>query len=88
MIESVLRSRESTASMKTRRELEWNAWEEKPRSMRATAQVARSAIQLRRRFTGEATGRILTFDGRSQEVPRNVDVNCESLVECYFRGHI
>ena len=45
--------------MKTRRELEWNAWEEKPRSMRATAQVARSAIQLRRRFTGEATEEFL-----------------------------
>ena len=37
---------------------------------------------------GRGNRRILTFDGRSQEVPRNVDVNCESLVECYFRGHI
>jgi hypothetical protein len=41
---SVFLSLENFAAMKTKRELEWNAWEENPKSIKATVQCKKAEI--------------------------------------------
>lgn len=78
-----LRSRASTAFIKTRRELEWKACEEKPRSISATAN---NCSQYCVSYSCEIIRRTLYLG--SPDTSRDVDGDREGMIEGNIRRHI